>query len=364
VIEDPKAGRLGALFAESEKAYGLTDLHNAKRIGGLACAVGLLIILALLPFDPPTHHLGDGGWLLAGACVVLVAAVGARLLRLPEAVTPNELMLLSYLALAVVAALEWLGGPRSPYMELFLMAAVYTAAVHPPRRVLAYFGVLGLADSLPLIYDGWDGTVALEEGTHFVLWTGLSVLAMAFTANVRGSRQRLRLEGEELREVARADPLTRLGNRRAFDETLAKAIAGARRWDRPFSILVADVTGFKAINDRFGHLEGDRCLREVGTTLLSTVRTPDTCFRWGGDEFALVLPATDLPGAHLVGARMSRATERRVVLPSGEPLQVRWAAAQYEDGMDAEALVAVADLGLMAAKGCAPGNSEAQPESD
>lgn len=363
MVEDQTASTrgigLGELFAGSKEAYGLTDLHNAKRMGGLACTVGLLLILVLLPFDPPTHHLGDAGWVLAGACAVVPAAVGARLLRWPEGVTPNELMLLSYLALTVIAALEWLGGPRSPYMELFLIAAIYTAAVHPPRQVVAYFAALALAVGLPLVYDGWDGTVAVELGEHFVLWTGLSALAMTFTANARRHRQRLRREGEELREVARADPLTRLGNRRAFDETLAKAIAGARRWDRPFSILVADVTGLKAINDRFGHLEGDRCLREVGDALLSTVRTPDTCFRWGGDEFALVLPATELNGARLVGARAERAAEERVVLPTGERLQVRWAVAQYRDGMDAAALVAAADVGLIAAKA-----ASARPETE
>lgn len=338
------------LLAASDEVYELTDLSTSKRIGGLACAVGLLILFVLAPFDPPTHHVGEAGWLLAVACAVITAGVAARLLRWPEEVTPNELLLLSYLALAVITALEWLGGHRSPYVELFLLAAVYTAAVHPPRRVLPYLLALALAVSAPLLYDGWDGTLALEIMAHFVLWTGLAVLALLFTATVRRNRQRLRNETETLREVARADPLTRLGNRRAFDEALAKAISGARRWDRPFSILVADLAGFKDINDRFGHLEGDRCLRDVGNTLRTTVRHPDACFRWGGDEFALVLPATDLPGAQQVGQRVGRATAQRVTLPSGEPLRVRWAAAQFEDGMDAQALVAAADVELMATR--------------
>lgn len=344
--------RLGELFVESHKFYALADLSVAKRIGGWAWGLGLLFVFVLLPFDTPTHHVGDSGWLLAGACLAASAAGGVRLLRWPERVTPNELMLLSYLALAGITALEWLGGRRSPYMELFLIAAVYTAAAHPPRRVVVYLVALAIGLFAPLVYGGWDGAVALELVAHLLLWTGLSVLAMQY---VGLSRQRLHREGEELREVARADPLTRLGNRRAFDETLDRAVSGARRWDRPFSIVVADLTGFKAINDRFGHLEGDRCLREVGDALRSTVRGPDNCFRWGGDEFALVLPASDLLAAQLVGKRVRTTIERRVILPSGEPLRIGWAAAQFEDGMDAEALLAAADLALMAAKSSSGG---------
>src|SRR5919202_2132924 len=175
---------------------------------------------------------------------------------------------------------------------------------------------------------------------HVVLWGGAALLTMQF---LRLGRQGLHREGEARRELARVDPLTRLGNRRAFEEALDRAIARARRWARPLSVVVVDLVAFKAINDRFGHLEGDRCLRELGDALLTTIRAPDACFRWGGDEFALVLPATDLAAAELVGERLRRAVEERVTLRSGDPLRLSWAAAQFEAGMDAKALLAAAD---------------------
>ncbi|MDQ6749597.1 MAG: GGDEF domain-containing protein [Actinomycetota bacterium] len=343
---NPRAARL----SESEQFYALTDLNIAKRMGGLACGLGLLIVLGLLPFFPPTHHVGDSGWLLGGACIAAAVAVGVRLLRWSERVTPNELMLLGYLSLAIIMALEWLGGRSSPYAELYFIGAVGAAAVHPPRRVLPYLVALGLAAAAPLVYDDSNTTETLRLLAHLLLWAGVSALIMRF---VHLNRQGVRREGEVLRELAHADPLTRLGNRRAFDDALHRAVSGARRWDRPFSILVADLTGFKGINDRFGHLEGDRCLREVGDALLSTVRAPDSCFRWGGDEFAIVLPASDLTTAALVGDRLSRTIEQRVILPNRESLRLSWAAAQFEEGMDAESLLATADDRLMSMKSSA-----------
>jgi diguanylate cyclase (GGDEF)-like protein len=329
----------------------LTDLGVATRLAALACALALLVVLMLLPIAAPTHHLGETGWVTVALSLLVSSVVAVRILRWPELVTPNELMLYSYLALALIVTLQWLGGPRSPYMELFLVAALYTAAVHRPRRVIAYLVVLALAACAPLLYSPrWDDAEGLMLAVHVVLWGGAALLTMQF---LRLGRQGLHREGEALRELARVDPLTRLGNRRAFDEALDRAIAGARRWARPLSVVVVDLVAFKAINDRFGHLEGDRCLRGVGGALLYTVRAPDACFRWGGDEFALVLPASDLAAGELVGERLRRTVAERVVLPDGQPLRLSWAAAQLEDGMDAELLLAAADTRLMARKGSA-----------
>ena len=344
---NPPSVGLRDRLVKSRDAYGL-DVSMATRMGGMACGLGLLVVFVLLPIDPPTRHLEDMGWLPVATGIVVCAVITVRVLRWSELVTPNELMLYSYLGLALIVLLQWLGGRDSSYMELFVVAGLYTAAVHPLRRVVPYLGVLAVAAAAPLAYDGWDDRAALGLAAHLVLWIGLALLTAQF---VRAGRQDLQREGEALRELARADPLTRLGNRRAFDEALDRAIAGVRRWDRPFSVVVVDLVAFKAINDRFGHLEGDRCLRELGDALLTTIRAPDACFRWGGDEFALVLPATDLGAAELVGERLRRAVEQRVTLPSGEPLRLSWAAAQFEAGMDAKALLAAADQQLRSAKG-------------
>jgi diguanylate cyclase (GGDEF)-like protein len=340
--------QLRGLLIPSKDFYAIADLPTARRIGGVLWIVGAALVAAVAPIAEPTRHVGGGGWAVAAGFVVISLALAWRLFSRPERVTPNELLLQSYLAISAIALMQWIGGP--PYAELLLLPALYVGAVHPPRRVVPFLVTLGVLAYLPEIYDGWSSTRAAETATRLLLWCGLAAVAMLFTASVRSNRLRLAQRGEEARRQARVDALTGLGNRRAFDEAVARALPGSRRSDRPFSIVITDLDDFKAINDRYGHTEGDRCLREVAEAFRAAVRAPDACFRWGGDEFALVLPATDQAAARVVGARVREMVRRSVVLSDGEPLQLRFGAAEFEEGMDAEELLAAADLALMSAR--------------
>ncbi len=324
--------------------------------------IAAVIVAALLPLSPPTDRIGSAGWAIGAGMVVLGVGAGLRLLRAPSGVTPNELLLLSYLTLAQITLLQWLAGEQAPFAELFLITALYTGSAHPPRRVAVFLLALAAAAAAPLIYDGWDPDFATLTVTRLLLWFGLTGVSMLFTATVRAQRMSLAEAGDEARIQARRDPLTGLGNRRAFDEVLARAVPGTRRSDRPFSILIADLEGFKSINDKFGHLEGDRCLREVADAFRATVRGPDALFRWGGDEFAIVLPATDYDAATVVGSRLREAVRRSVVLRDGQPLRLRYGVAEAEPEMDGGALVAAADLSLMSAK-MGRASREAPPKS-
>lgn len=107
-----------------------------------------------------------------------------------------------------------------------------------------------------------------------------------------------------IQHAARTDVLTGLPNRRAFSEALDAEVANARRYGTPLSLLLADVTRFKAINDTLGHTAGDQALVQVAEVLRACLRTGDHVFRWGGDEFALLLPHTNLEGAHSVRERI------------------------------------------------------------
>ena len=104
------------------------------------------------------------------------------------------------------------------------------------------------------------------------------------TANVA-----LRKKEEELEYMARHDPLTGLANRVMLGDRIASAIARARRSKRAVGVLVADLDGFKAINDAHGHVIGDQMLKAVSARLKACVRETDTVARLGGDEFVLVL---------------------------------------------------------------------------
>jgi diguanylate cyclase (GGDEF)-like protein len=104
------------------------------------------------------------------------------------------------------------------------------------------------------------------------------------------------LEYEELKRLQRnavTDPLTGLHNRRLFDETLEKELNRARRYAHPLSLVTLDLHRFKEVNDKHGHPRGDEVLHAAATTLRRALRTSDSAFRTGGDEFALILPQTD-----------------------------------------------------------------------
>ncbi len=109
---------------------------------------------------------------------------------------------------------------------------------------------------------------------------------------------------ELARERMVHDPLTGLYKRLHFDEVAPKALAHARRYQEPLSLMIIDGDGFKSINDRFSHLEGDRVLRLVGEVIGAEVRAADIACRYGGDEFVVVLPRT--------GANAARALAERV----------------------------------------------------
>ncbi|CAN5853656.1 hypothetical protein BH11MYX4_BH11MYX4_39590 [soil metagenome] len=112
----------------------------------------------------------------------------------------------------------------------------------------------------------------------------------------------------ELERLATTDPLTGIGNRRAFDDRLAAEVARAARSGEPLSLLLADVDHFKPYNDRYGHQQGDACLAQVAGALESVIRRPaDHAARYGGEEFALVLPGTSAEGAKRMAERVRAA---------------------------------------------------------
>ncbi len=119
--------------------------------------------------------------------------------------------------------------------------------------------------------------------------TQLLQLLAGYTAE---AMRRIRLQ-RELEERATRDPLTGVYNRRYFTEVITQEVSRSKRHGRPIGFLIIDVNRFKQINDRLGHVMGDRVLQEVGALLQGAVRGEDFVIRYGGDEFLIVLPETD-----------------------------------------------------------------------
>jgi diguanylate cyclase (GGDEF)-like protein len=338
-----------AIRISSKDFYADADLEAARRIGGILWLIGAAIALALAVFAPPTREpIGEWGWTLFAASIGACALSGVFLLSNPTRVTPNQLLLTSYCAIAIIAALVWLGGGTT-YTELFLLSVTYTSFIHPPRRVAPYLVVMVLAASAPLFYDGWSGPLAGDIFGRILIWLGIAAVTMIVVGRVRSQRTGLRRAGDEASRLARIDFLTGLGNRRAFDEALAASMARAKRTGAQLTVIVADLDGFKAINDRFGHVAGDACLRAVANALSQSLRAPEACFRWGGDEFSILVDG-DRAAAEALSERLAAVISQECVDPEGNPITMRFGSASLTEHPEPTDLVTAADLDLIAAK--------------
>lgn len=125
------------------------------------------------------------------------------------------------------------------------------------------------------------------------------------TAAVQGSLgYLLGRQTDRLAELSETDTLTGLPNRRALRRRLSEEMRRAKRYATPVALLVLDVDGLKAINDRHGHAAGDDAIRLVAESVTATLRASDLGARWGGDEFAIVMPNATSAAAHRLGTRL------------------------------------------------------------
>jgi diguanylate cyclase (GGDEF)-like protein len=205
---------------------------------------------------------------------------------------------------------------------------------------------IGVGLLLPLLLGSFSNQQALvlalvEAGCLIVVAIGVVVLA-----------RRLRASHEALWELARRDELTGVGNYRGLHERLAEEISRHERHSREFALVLLDLNGFKQINEIHGHLEGDRLLTEIGASLRKEIRSEDSVFRQGGDEFAVIVPEADAEEAGEVAARLrGRVTNRGFGSDKTRPVSATTGFAMYPaDGTSAEDLLGFADMDLFAAK--------------
>lgn len=189
------------------------------------------------------------------------------------------------------------------------------------------------------------------------------------TASTLAAQAVVALDNARLHRIverqARVDGLTGLANRRAGEDHLEDELTRVDRFGGSLALVVADLDDFKDVNDRFGHPTGDVVLREFAQTLEEGIRDIDLACRWGGEEFVLILPGTDLSGAMRVADRVREALENRLVLAAdGEPIPVTasFGVAAAGEAMRPDRLIAAADSALYEAKRTGKNRVAAAPE--
>lgn len=168
-------------------------------------------------------------------------------------------------------------------------------------------------------------------------------------AQIRDMTEELRLE-QELRVLSTTDGLTGLFNRRHLEETLRTELVRAKRTRLPVSVLMFDIDHFKRFNDTYGHDQGDRVLKAVAAAVRGVVRETDIPCRYGGEEFLVILPATNGGEALSLSEHLRAFVESMEVDGLRVTISIGVATVPDIDAADADALVAAADGGLYAAK--------------
>jgi len=199
-----------------------------------------------------------------------------------------------------------------------------------------------------------DMITGLRAGAHDYLkkpFEAAELLArVAAAVRVKRLQDQLRERNEELDRLGRVDGLTGVYNRRHLEEQLHQHHLAALRRGRPLTVVMLDLDRFKAINDTYGHAAGDAVLCEVAHRLQRVVRAHDVVGRWGGEEFVLVLPDTDTPGAAALVDRLCPLMADTPV-DTGEHLLAVTMSGGYASGYDKpEVLTRRADSALYRAK--------------
>jgi diguanylate cyclase (GGDEF)-like protein len=175
-------------------------------------------------------------------------------------------------------------------------------------------------------------------------------IAMIYPA-ITGYRLMIRDQrlNDEVLRLAEEDYLTELTNRRKSTEVVATEIHRCQRYGGTLTVILMDIDRFKEINDSYGHEMGDRLIRETANLLRRTIRDSDSAGRWGGEEFLVVCPQTDLEGASALAEKL-RSAYAGTEFPGGIRKTASFGVARYHPGDSVEKLVGRADRAMYTAK--------------
>jgi diguanylate cyclase (GGDEF)-like protein len=181
-------------------------------------------------------------------------------------------------------------------------AGFFFAALSFIMNIIGVYRLIVMENPLPV--DPLSGIVFLV--IQIISLLGLAVIMRLNSMHINQTVARLRGQTEQMSHLALTDPLTGLSNRRHLIQQLEREITRAKRYQRPLSLVYLDLDGFKSMNDRFGHIFGDEILSGVALQMRSVLRSADMLARIGGDEFAVLLPETDLQGALRVAEKLRK----------------------------------------------------------
>lgn len=242
-------------------------------------------------------------------------------------------------------ATEWVANYKKPMFESDLVqeCKFVTGKYHLGQgvRSIAYFPLIARGEAMGSLTVASCRPNAYSK-RHVKL---LEELASRITTAIENSRLYARAE-----QRARIDGLTGLLNRHSLDELIASEISRHSRYGGVLSLIILDLDYFKAFNDSYGHLAGDTVLRQIGHIIKGSIRSADQPFRYGGDEFAILLPQTDIEATHEVAERLRKRITSEVKVGHIPVTSSLGLASWPADGVGPDDIIVAADAALYDAK--------------
>jgi diguanylate cyclase len=251
-------------------------------------------------------------------------------------------------ALLAVAALGWTSGFQY-YLIPLIPFVMFNDRLASRTVALISAGIFAALLALRALAPEGTGTGALLP---LMRYGNLAIPLLALALVTFYFRRASTTAERRMESMAHTDPLTGLLNRRSMEQRLREAAQGFQRTGRAFSVVMADVDRFKRINDAHGHAAGDRVLRAVAGLFGERLRGHDAVARWGGEEFLLLLPETELATACEVADRLRVAVEARLpeLAGLGEGVTLTFGVAVFDRPMRIDACLKKADEALYAGK--------------
>jgi diguanylate cyclase (GGDEF)-like protein len=338
-------------FTTSEVADPLESIR--VRLTLWLLPLGALAALLAWGFSVRVNQLSPpDAWLLWPLALTFLA-LEVRLWRNPRSINLVWQVALGVISLYTITQVFYEAGFElyrrqsiSPALLWFPM--VYLMAfVSFGRRQAVVFSVIYLltgvlAGTVGLVWFSPPlSPVAINAAAQFALSNLTYVLLLYIFAH-------LRRYYAQMHQMAYSDHLTGLSNRRSLQGALEAELERSRRYRRSFAVLTLDIDHFKRINDSAGHAVGDQVLREIASRLAQHLRDTDRAARWGGEEFLILAPETDLASAHALASRLNQDIQSEPV--AGLSVTISIGVACYRDGDGIAAILSRADEALYRAK--------------
>lgn len=314
------------------RAWG--RLHGDLRLA-IICVCGIFSVAGIAPFG--IYRLVTGQWIAAAidiALIITIASANVYAWRTGRTRAVG-LLLMTTNSIGCLAVVELLGLTGALWAYTVVLMNFFLAE----RRT----ALLGSALLILAIAIHGGGFESMAELMTFVVTAALVSLYACIFAS-RTDRQRQQLE-----HLASQDPLTGAGNRRSMEADLNAMTRNAKPSRLPCWVVILDLDHFKLINDRHGHEVGDRVLIDFVSIMRSTLRHGDRLYRYGGEEFVLLLPDADVSGLNAVLTKIRRQIRLSLSAPSG-PVTVSMGVAAWQNEEDWTAMLARADAALYMAK--------------